>query len=248
MGAVIHSSLAKHMFDCVVDCPQGQCPHAWEAAVGGRILHIKVTRPDLPFTWHIIGVYQHVAKNVNRVVRAQLWDALQGIVTTAKQKGHCLLLMGDFNAAPQAGRWGYARGSATAGEDCITDIRIQGAGLTEVFQGGKPRSTWKACVGPQSAALDRVFVSHPDLPPLDMTVLWNKPLIVFDHALILLRLPRKTIGVGYAGACRPGESEVSSSRCRVNMTKWRPQVDEWRRLLQLHLQATESQRDSMDPF
>ena len=34
----------------------------------------------------------------------------------------------------------------------------------------------------------------------------------------------------------------------MNMTKWRTQVDEWRRLLQLHLQATESQRDSMDPF
>ena len=125
----------------------------------------------------------------------------------------------------------------------------RGAGLTEVFQGGKTRSTWRTCVGPQSAALDRVFVSHPDLPPLDMMVLWNKPLIVFDHALILLRLPRETIGVGYAaGACRPGESEVSSSRCRVNMTKWRPQVDEWRRLLQLQLQATESLRDSMDPF
>ncbi len=117
-----------------------------------------------------------------------------------------------------------------------------------MFQGGKPRSTWRACVGPQSAALDRVFVSHPDLPPLDMTVLWNKPLIVFDHALILLRLPMETIGVGYAGACRPGESEVSSSRCRVNMTKWRPQVDEWRRLLQLQLQATESLCDPMDPF
>ena len=75
------------------------------------------------------------------MVRAQLWDALQGVVTTAKQDGHRLLLVVDFNAAPQAGRWGYARGSATAGEDCITDIRIQGAGLTEVFQGEKPRFT-----------------------------------------------------------------------------------------------------------
>ena len=58
----------------------------------------------------------------------------------------------------------------------LTDFRIQGAGLTEVFQGGKPRFTWRAAafVGPQSAALDRVFVFHPDLPPLDMTVLWNK--------------------------------------------------------------------------
>ena len=189
MGAAIHCSLAKHS-------TEGQSPQAWEAAVGGRILHIKITRPDLPFTWHIIGIYLHDAKNVNRAVWAQLWNALQVIVTTAKQGRHRSLLVGDFNAAPQAGRRGYARGSTTAGEDCITDTRIQGAGRTEVFQGGKPRSTWRACVGPQSAALDRVFVSHPDLPPLDMTVLWNKPLIVFDHALILLRLSRETIGVG----------------------------------------------------
>ena len=66
-NGVIRCSLAKHMLDCVVDCPEGQCPQAWEAAVGGSILHIKVTRPDLPFTWHIIGVYQHVAKEVNQV-------------------------------------------------------------------------------------------------------------------------------------------------------------------------------------
>ena len=32
MGAIIHCSLAKHMLDCVVDCPKGQCPQAWEAA------------------------------------------------------------------------------------------------------------------------------------------------------------------------------------------------------------------------
>ena len=103
-------------------------------------------------------------------------------------------------------------------------------------------------MGPQSAALDRVFVTQPDLPPLDMTVLWHMPMIVFDHALILLRLPREMLGVGYAGACRPGESEVPSSRCCVNMPKWYTQVDEWRRLLQSCLQATESQRAPMDTF
>ena len=88
------------------------------------------------------------------------------------------------------------------------EVCIQGAGLTEVLSGGKPCSTWRACVGPQSAALDRVFVTQPNLPPLDMTVLWHMPLIVFDHALILLRLPREMFGAGYAGACRPADSEV----------------------------------------
>ncbi len=64
-------------------------------------------------------------------------------------------------------------------------------------------------MGPQSAALDRVFVTQPDLRPLDimMTVLWHMPLIDFDYALILLRLQREKIGVGYASAFRPG-SEV----------------------------------------
>ena len=53
MGAVMNCSLVKHVLDCVVECPEGQRPQAWETAVGGRILHIKITRPDLPFTWKI---------------------------------------------------------------------------------------------------------------------------------------------------------------------------------------------------
>ncbi len=191
------------MLDCVIKCPEGQNPQTWEAAVGGRVLNIKISRPDLPSTWHIIGVYQHVAKKANRLMREQVWNTLQDIVTTAKWVGHQSLLVGDFNAAPQGGRWGYAHGSATAGEDSHTEARIQEAGPTEVLPGRKPCSTWRACVGQQSAALDRVFVTQPDLPPLDMTVLWHMPLIVFDHALILLRLPREMLGVGYAGACRP---------------------------------------------
>jgi hypothetical protein len=79
-------------------------------------------------------------------------------------------------------------------------------------------------------------------------VLWHMPLIIFDHALNLLHLPREMIDVGYAGACRPGESEVPSSRYCANMPKWYTQVDDWRRLLQIHLQATESQRAPMDTF
>ncbi len=74
MGAIIHCSLAKHMLDCVIECPEGQNPQTWEAAVGGRVLNIKISRPDLPSTWHIIGVYQHVAKKANRSMREQVWN------------------------------------------------------------------------------------------------------------------------------------------------------------------------------
>ncbi len=58
-----------------------------------------------------------------------------------------------------------------------------------------------AMCGPAITALDRVFVTQPDLPPLDMTVLWHMPSIVFDHALILLRLPGR-MGGGSCAASR----------------------------------------------
>jgi hypothetical protein len=61
-------------------------------------------------------------------------------------------------------------------------------------------------------SIDGVFVTQPDLLSLDMVVLWHMPLIVFAHALMLLRLAREKIGVGYAGACRAGDSRVSLSR------------------------------------
>jgi hypothetical protein len=44
MGAVIHCSSAKHMLDCVGECPEGQNPQTWEAAVGGHVLNIKISR------------------------------------------------------------------------------------------------------------------------------------------------------------------------------------------------------------
>jgi hypothetical protein len=81
MGAIIYCSLAKHMLDCVIECPEGQNPQTWEAAVGGRVLNIKISRPDLPSTWHIIGVYQHVAKKANQSMREQVWNTLQDMLS-----------------------------------------------------------------------------------------------------------------------------------------------------------------------
>ncbi len=57
-------------------------------------------------------------------MRKQVWNTLQAIVITAKQVGHQSLLVGDFNAAPQGGRWDYAHGSVIAGEDRHTEARI----------------------------------------------------------------------------------------------------------------------------
>jgi hypothetical protein len=87
------------MLDCVVECPEGQNPQTGEAAVGERVLNIKISRPDFTSTRHIIGVYQHVAKKANRLMREQVWNTLQDMLATAKQVGHQSLLVGDFNAA-----------------------------------------------------------------------------------------------------------------------------------------------------
>ncbi len=123
--------------------------------------------------------------------------------------------------------------------------------LAEVFQGGKRRPTWKPSEGPQTAALDRVFVSHPDLFPITMSVKWHKSLIVFDHAMLLLCLSRLEAGIGYAGACRPDETATTAPRGYFNMSKWLQLKDEWQQQLfrtQLQTLDLEHQRDSPDPY
>jgi hypothetical protein len=69
-------------------------------------------------------------------------------------------MLGDFNAAPPGGRWGYSRWSATVKEDLIMNEWIQTNNLTEVFHQGEPTPTWKSSEGPQEAALDRVLVTQ----------------------------------------------------------------------------------------
>ncbi len=89
------------------------------------------------------------------------------------------------------------------------------------FSGKK--TTSRPSEGLHQAALDRVFVvvTHSNLSPLYIVVKWNKPVFVFDHALILLLLPRETIGVGFAASCSQVNLEVSLSRCHVKKSKWR---------------------------
>jgi hypothetical protein len=74
VGAIIHCSLAKCITDCTIQPPDGLQvdQKEWEKAVSGRILRIKVSRPGVPYTWQFTGVYQHVAKSVKRMARAQV--------------------------------------------------------------------------------------------------------------------------------------------------------------------------------
>ncbi len=79
---------------------------------------------------------------------------------------------------------------------------------------------------------------------------WHCPLIVFDHALLVLRIQDSLIGTGFAGACRPTREAIPVSRCRVNLPKWREHIDEWQRSLHegLRMMQQEWQDSPADPY
>ena len=132
IGAIVHCSLAKHMTDCVIPYPGANDSEnekrEWTDAVGGRVQCIKVTGPGSPFTWQFVGVYQHVAKRENRTARALVRDTLAAMTEGAEKEGHRIVIVGDFNAAPPGGRWGYSKWSAAAAEDRDAIGRRQVAG------------------------------------------------------------------------------------------------------------------------
>ena len=156
------------MTDCVISCPETSRQEIhqqeWIRALDGRIQCLKVSKPGSPYTWKFVGVYQHVARSANRKARSLVQHTLQDIVTTAQNENHRVVILGDFNAAPPGGRWGYSRWSATVKEDRIMNEWIQTTNLTEVFYQGKPTPTWKPSEGLQEATLDRVLVTQ-DAPP-----------------------------------------------------------------------------------
>ena len=59
--------------------------------------------------------------------------ALNNLTTEANAKGHRVAFLGDFNAAPPGGRWGYSKWSVTAKEDQTMTDWITKTALTEVF-------------------------------------------------------------------------------------------------------------------
>jgi hypothetical protein len=89
---------------------------------------------------------------------AAVLATLNNLTTEASAKGHQVAILGDFNAAPPGGRWGYSKWSVAAKEDqAMTDWIIK-THLTEVFQ-GRPTCTWRPSDGLQRSALDRVLIS-----------------------------------------------------------------------------------------
>jgi hypothetical protein len=68
-------------------------------------------------------------------------STLYELVSAARAENHQVAILGDFNAAPLEGRWGYSRWRATMKEDLIMNEWMQTSGLTEVLQHGKPTQT-----------------------------------------------------------------------------------------------------------
>jgi hypothetical protein len=86
IGALVHCTLANHVTDCLVPALHDRDKAEWEAATGGSILRLQVTRPGLSSPWEYIGVYQHVAKAANRSARALLRETLGSILKIAKDE------------------------------------------------------------------------------------------------------------------------------------------------------------------
>ena len=104
----------------------------------------------------------------------------------------------------------------------------------------------------EKAALDRAWVSPANLPVSPLVINWADSQPVFDHAMIMIRLPGMIAGLGYAGACRPLGPQAVPQVCRVNLKKLRnPELmKKWNRLVHLSLTETEESTNQAprDPF
>jgi hypothetical protein len=164
---------------------------------------------------------------------------------------HHVLLLGDVNAAPIGGRWGYSnRNLAVHQADLSTQEWVASSGLAEVA--GEPlEATWRPNLVQKRAILDRAFLYVRDAPIARLKVHWAEPSFLFDHAALLINLPYSEAGMGFAGACPP-LMQRSQQGLKINLNKWnQPQCrEEWARLLQNCLEADEEEYplQNQDPF
>jgi hypothetical protein len=77
-------TLAKFITQEELRCPAGIERESWTEAVTGRILHLKLSRPHCPHTWHLIGLYQHVASPEKSELRRWVLSSVAEIIEGAK--------------------------------------------------------------------------------------------------------------------------------------------------------------------
>ena len=246
MGALIHASLALHAEQLKIDRPADVLEPHWRAAVDGRVLHLQIKRPLAPKVWWIVGIYQHVAKAANAEKRKILFRCLEDIRARAERDGCCLVVLGDVNAAPLGGRWRGERQAPPREPDVPTMRWASRQGLTEVQQ-RQVQPTWKASLRGSKAWLDRVWYYPVSLGISDLEVRWSKVDTLFDHALVMVRLPRVLAGVGFAGASREREFPRRPPRCKVDVPALKEKRDEWMALVQERLKSAPL-AEHLDPF
>ena len=246
MGVVVHCSLAKHVRTLDLPGPEGGDPAEWSQAVAGRILPLQLSREGCPHTWQLVGVYQHVAAASNAQSRAHVLATMGALLTRAERVGHRVVLIGDMNSAPEGGRWKYKPSVRFSRFDREMNEWVLSHACREIA-GSTLKHTWAMRHGAQRAALDRAFIYPAHESTSRLTVNWHQA--VFDHAMITVRLPHHTAGIGYAGACRPVMTGSRAPRCRVDLKKWKTRRDEWMQLLKQSLEQEDTSREGpRDPF
>ena len=247
IGAVVHSAVARHTKQLEVPCPPGLDQAQWASVVQGRILLLQLTRPELPHTWWFVGLYQYVVSEATEQARNLIFKTLGHIKMLAAASGHYLIIAGDANAAPAGGRWGYSISSRTWKADEQVAMWLQDVELGEV-QNWPPKATWRACLCVREAVLDRAWVYPTNLPISQLYVFWAPDRHIFDHAMILLRLPQSAAGIGYAGACRPLRQAQPLPRCLADPKVLAKRLDEWNQLVCEGLAVLRNQANQLDPF
>ena len=82
---------------------------------------------------------------------------------------------------------------------------------------------------------------------MQLSVHWCQPLIVFGHALLILRIKHGQVDSGYAGACRPDREVTTVLKCEVDLQKWKQQLGTWKQLLCRELQHTAEENKDNPP-
>ena len=155
-GAAIRASAAKHILKWDMVCPAGIDKEQWLAAAGGRLLCLKLFRPEMSGPLFLLGENQHVALDSNIVLRRIFMQTVANMKTLALACGGQFALIGDMNAAPDRGRWGYSSRSKTHEADCLTLEWAHQCCLEEVSN-AQSHATWKACLHPRRATLDQAL-------------------------------------------------------------------------------------------
>ena len=211
------------------------------------MLHLQISRPTSAKTWWLVGIYQHVAKPTNVTRRQNLLRCLADIKQRADQAGHCLLILGDANAAPAGGRWRCPPHSRLHESDLHVTQWAAAAGLTEHPQ---PRlePTWRASLRSCSATLDRVWSNQAATGTSTVYTRWAASAAQFDHALVFVDLPRASGGIGFAGACCDLRPDLGTPRCKVDVDLLGKKRDEYSSSVQKILLDLRTEQSFDNPF